>query len=281
MLGDVTQEIISMQNNPLRTGCVLYVTSIERPSPAGVRRAQELADRSRTELKLLRVMSERQLLQDNAGMTEPEAMLTRFVEAARETSRHCREVLEDRFAEEHLMLAVGSLRECAAVHAADVDAALLVLPAGELRGRDVTALARFASRPVFVLRPIVRDAGSIVAATDLTQSDYPVLRTARDLAAQRGSSIVALHALRRPRLAAAVGAQLKKVTLALGLNGAALLPARDAVSAILDEAKRRAADVIVVGTHARAPWARAIRSSVAAQVIDRAQRSVWVEPIVE
>jgi nucleotide-binding universal stress UspA family protein len=208
-------------------------------------------------------------------------MLTRFVEAARATSRHCREVLADRFADERLMLAVGSLRDCAAVHALDVDAALLVLPAGELRGREVTALARFASRPVFVHRPMSRDAGSIVAATDLTQSDYPVLRTARDLAAQGGSSIVALHALRRPRLAVAVGAQLKKVSAALGLHGAALLPARDAVSAILEEAKRRAADVIVVGTHARAPWARAIRSSVAAQVIDRAQRSVWVEPIVE
>jgi nucleotide-binding universal stress UspA family protein len=280
MLVRKVHELLSSQSSPLRAGCVLFVTSSERPPSASLRRAQELADRSHAELQVLRVMSERQLTQPQGGRAGADTVLARFVEAARATSRRCREILASRYAEERLVLAVGSLRDSAVVRASEVAAALLVIPAGELRGRDVTALARTTARPVLVLRPKLRDAHSIVAATDLKEPNFPVLRTARYLAAVRRSSVVALHALRSRRFAAAVSEKLKSASAALGLDGSALLPAQDTVSAILDEAGKREADVIVVGTHERTPWARVVRSSIAAQLIDRAQQSVWVEPMV-
>lgn len=265
------------QRGTLASGCILFVTSSEQPPRVSLQRAQELADRAGIELRVLRVVPERQL--SPALGFGSEAPLVRFVEAVRATSQHCREVLGRRYADDRLALVTGSLSACAAIYAAEVDAALLILPAGELRGREVTALARNTGRPALVLRPNTRDVRLIVAATDLTQPDYPVLRSARALAALRGCKVFALHAFPRRRVAAARGAKLQGASRVLGLDGAVLLSARDAVSAILTEAGKRAADVIVVGTHARTALGRAVRSSVAAKLIDRTARSVWVEPI--
>ncbi|HKU36647.1 MAG TPA: universal stress protein [Polyangiales bacterium] len=246
------------------------MTTAEQPPRAALRRAQELADRAQSELRVLRVLSERQL---------SSAPVMRFVEAVRATSRHCRDALADRYADDRLALVTGTLSEAAASHAVENDAALLILPAGELRGRDVTALARATGLPVMVLRPAPREVRLILAATDLTRPDYPVLRSARALAALRGCQVLALHAFRRRRLAAECRAKLQRAARVLGLDDAVLLSTRDATSAILAEAHERAADVIVVGTHTRTALGRAVRSSVAAKLIDRTHGSVWVEPI--
>ena len=49
--------------------------------------------------------------------------------------------------------------------------------------------------------------------------------------------------------------------------------------AILAEARELAADVIVVGTHARTPLSRAVQTSVAARLIDLSRHSVLVLPL--
>src|SRR5262245_48664265 len=105
MLVRMVHEIISLQGSPLRTGSVLFVTSSERPPSASLRRAQELADRSHAELQVLRVMSERQLSQPPGAGPGMDTALARFVEAARATSRRCREILASRYVEERLVLA--------------------------------------------------------------------------------------------------------------------------------------------------------------------------------
>jgi nucleotide-binding universal stress UspA family protein len=53
----------------------------------------------------------------------------------------------------------------------------------------------------------------------------------------------------------------------------------DAVDAILGEAATIRAELIVVGTHYRSWWERALSVSVAAEVVGRAKRSVLVTPI--
>jgi nucleotide-binding universal stress UspA family protein len=272
----MTKAVTSESSSPFEPGCILLATSSERPPRASLLQARELAEVTGAELQLLRVLSERRL----SSALGSESVLARFIEAAITTSHHCRDVLGDSYDDDRLAIAIGSLRDGAATRAEELAAGLVVVPAGELPGHEVTSLAQTTELPVLVLRPEQRDASSILVATDLTRPDYPVLRSARALAVLRGARIVALHAARKQRLAAALGAQLQGASSALGLDGSVLLPAPDTVGAILGEASRREVDLIVVGTHARPPLARVVRRSVAARLIDRARRSVWVQPLV-
>jgi nucleotide-binding universal stress UspA family protein len=247
-------------------------------------------------LEILRVVRARQLagLSQNAlAHSAPE--IERFIELARATSRYYRGVLAERFVDDRLVIEVGSFHERVAVYAQEMAASVIVLSPDEHRGASVTALARAVARPVLLARPLSRASPTIVAATDLSNKEYPVLRQARVLAGLRGSPIIAVHALAPPWLERAATAlwgarsisatpaeresELAAVSRSLELDDALVLREPDAAQAILKQVQTHAADIIVVGTHARPRLIRGMHKSIAAAIIDLGSHSVLVQPL--
>jgi nucleotide-binding universal stress UspA family protein len=179
----------------------------------------------------------------------------------------------------------------------EVDAQLLLLPTrGENVSKLVTALSVRTRTPVIVSRAPCT-IHTIIAATDLRGSEYPVLRFAGDLGRRLDSDIVAVHNLDPQPLAGQVkrgdagdvlrgepgrAARLERLRRVSQRLLAPVQPVvrddADAVDAILDEARARDAHLIVVGLR-RGQRRERFTSSVAARVIDLAQRSVLVVPI--
>jgi nucleotide-binding universal stress UspA family protein len=202
---------------------------------------------------------------------------------------------------EQVALLQGDFDAEVATYAIGVRARLVIVAARERRvGRAVTSLAGSCEVPVLVAREM-RTEDAIVAATDLQSPDYPVLRAAAELGACLDVRLVAVHnvnpismligtgvgwppvtVLPADRTRAARAAHLTKATERLAVAATAVV--RDEVSAaeaILDEAELHDADLVVVGTRHRTWIHQLLGESVAAQVINRANRSVLVTPICE
>ncbi len=202
--------------------------------------------------------------------------------------------LSERFA-----LVRGSFVEKVADYAAQFDAKLIVLPSEEVRlGSAVAALASTSGVPVLVARES-SGTETIIAATDLAEEGYPILRKAAELRDQFSSPVVAIHNVNPAR--ASVGGNLGW-PVPPGRSVEAVREARtqkltalsqcmfteaepvireelDLVEAILSEARSHDANMIVVGTHRRS-WAyRLVVGSVAARVVNRASSSVLVTPL--
>jgi nucleotide-binding universal stress UspA family protein len=166
-------------------------------------------------------------------------------------------------------------------------------------GSVAAKLARRAGVPVFVARENVGRAETIVAATDLSTERLPVLHEAARLGDELHRPVVAVHNVspiltmlsgnsawgievarvkaetaRRARLLAQAS-QWLRLEAGAAVVGHAFSP----VDTILREAARRAAHIVVVGTHVRT-WPRHwLSAGVAARVVNRARCSVLVTPI--
>jgi nucleotide-binding universal stress UspA family protein len=256
-----------------------------------LRAALALADRLGLDLHVLRVVPLRR-----PSLRLPDRPFLRFVDAAREVSDSCREVFAERFADEALYVLRGDLFETALALAKELDAALLMVPGREVAGSEITALVRSSGMPILVVGSAVTGT-SVLAATDLRDMHYPVLRRAAAIGRRLRLRLVALHSvsrgvwmrtarlsrLRAPRRAGVHHTRLRLLravhAVATPLAEAVLALDRDPVEAILREARECDACMVVVGTHARSPFRRAVRRSVAARLIDRAQRSILVTPL--
>jgi nucleotide-binding universal stress UspA family protein len=169
-------------------------------------------------------------------------------------------------------------------------AALVVVPVqyGGL-GRRVTRLARAIQVPVLVAgAATIR--GPVVAATDVSDPTYPVLTHACTLAERLGNEVVMVHNLDGP----CAHSWMPHDVAAADRNRAALrafcrhaspgattlvFEITSTADAVLQVARQRNADLIVVGTTAR-PWLRDLLSrGTATQIIDRADGSVLVVPV--
>jgi nucleotide-binding universal stress UspA family protein len=202
--------------------------------------------------------------------------------------------------ERRLVIRSGDLVEEAAIHAKSLNAGLIVLPPADfLWGSTVTSMARAAGCPVLVAREgfALR---TILAATDMQHPDFPVLRCAGRLGRRADGKVIALHNIAPlavmaggvlgPRVAVAyerptpVDLEAKLVALSpeLGTAAAAIVRSEhESAHAIVDEARRQNAGLIVVGTHYRTWWQRVLGSSVAAGVVSRTERCVLVTPVGE
>jgi nucleotide-binding universal stress UspA family protein len=181
-----------------------------------------------------------------------------------------------------------------AARAREVNAILLILPGSERPAARATAMVRATGRPVLVARPRMAS-GAILAATDLTDPRYPIVRQAGRLGALNRVSVVALHnvlpscieletrapwpAALRPdpdamthQLQALVGATREhRVATAI------LTALIDPVDAILREARASRPDLVVVGTRPRCEEASG-RRSVSAQLVNLLRQSVLIMP---
>lgn len=140
-------------------------------------------------------------------------------------------------------------------------------------------------------------ASNIVAATDLTDADFPIVRRASALASQLGMTLVALHSFDPSTADVAAGtpracspsragfeqAREERLDLAVASAGANARPVMrsgmDAARVILEEARVLNADLVVVGVRKRGWLDRLLGTSVARTVVDGSRRSVLVAPL--
>lgn len=195
-----------------------------------------------------------------------------------------------------LQLRLGFFVEEVVACARDLAASLIVIAPRTARcGRDATKIARRSGVPVLIAREYVTDR-SIVAATDLTDERFPVLRCAAWMSSCLSRQCVVLHNLSSTSRIASVWTHRPWTTVEsarwhacltasqqFGVKGTAEVLCDDpsTANAILRTAGARDADIVVVGTHQRRWFERSLRRSVAVQVAARAARSVLVVPMGE
>jgi nucleotide-binding universal stress UspA family protein len=194
----------------------------------------------------------------------------------------------------------GDFAEQVAAHARAIDASMIVVPTQHGTGEVTTTLAHAAGVPVLVARD--RAAGdTIVAATDLEDCSYPVLRAATQLSRRLGVPLIALHNLspisvlnamdlvlsepRRRPVRTLIDLQRNRLHCAVReLPGSAtpiVAEEVDPVEAILREARGGGVDLVAVGARKETWWGRWLRRSVTVRVVERAPCSVLVVPITE
>jgi nucleotide-binding universal stress UspA family protein len=191
----------------------------------------------------------------------------------------------------------GDFTEQVAAHVDAIDASMVIIPSLRVSGEEVSALAHAARVPVLVVRD--RAAGdTIVAATDLEDASYPVLRAATHLSRKLGVPLIALHNLSPIRVLNAMDMvlsepygpahtllELERMLLRRAVrdlsSSATPLVAEevDPVEAILREARGGGVDLVAVGARPETWWGRWLRRSVTVQIVERAPCSVLVVPI--
>lgn len=204
-------------------------------------------------------------------------------------------VLGEQLPADRLELKVGSFVDEVARHAEELGAGLIVMgPHDGHFGSMVTRLVQLASIPVLVARPSI-GGHAIVAGTDMTDDKFPVLRLAATLAAQFDAPLVAVHndgssdtsgdwltwgsSVRSDADVSDAARRLTSACLELGVESEAVVSNEvTAVRALLREARRRDADMVVVGAHRHSWFERLLGGGVAARVVDGASRSVLVTP---
>lgn len=166
-----------------------------------------------------------------------------------------------------------------ASHAAEIKASLIITPPqpGEF-GTVASTLALAGNVPVLVAREAAHH-GAVVAATDLEDLDYPVVRQAAQLAERLGASLVAVHNI-KPNGAVCGVDLIWPIEVVPGASAEAIVRTDTRASdAILREAQKRDADVVVVGTRPHSWLERRLAETVAVNVVNEAMRSVLVIPL--
>lgn len=195
----------------------------------------------------------------------------------------------------HVVVRTGNFLQQIVNHSQSRPTSVIVLPPHlPSVGRVATKLALATGIKVMVLR----EAGpsrAVLAASDLRTPGFPVLAEASKLAKDTRKSLVSFHNVDPlslpeedggPRNGARVSsgpAPRERLTAALRELSADSVPVIrteiDPVAAIVDEARERGVDLIMVGAHERDRFVRLLRGSVASRVVQRARCSVMVAPL--
>lgn len=271
---------------------------------AALFRAQSLSLVLGAELHVVRVVPpiepRRRLLGVRAGSAEARRALTNLLDARRRTRAFLSDALGNKLPKGRLRLRAGEFLPEVAERARELGASLIVLSAAgaDARyGRKVTRMARASNVPVLVARN-VSTSEVIVAATDLRRHAVPVLHQAAELSQRLGVPLIAVHNVdlgvlgAGPEMAvqltlapdSSLSRQCRRRLLDAARDlsveyEAVLRNELDPAHAVLDEARARDADLIVVGTYGRTWLERLLTRSVSARVIGRATRSVLVTPV--
>jgi nucleotide-binding universal stress UspA family protein len=208
------------------------------------------------------------------------------VQACRQIRSWYQTVLGDTLPTRRLRIRHGEFGEQVAARAAQLDARLIVLSPSMARlGATATALAQACLRPVLVARG-AEPSGALVAATDLEDPHYRVVRRASEWGATLAAKVMAVHNV--SCVTAPLGRFYKgrpKPPPALPRRVRAELPAPldmvvttdlDPVDGVLDQAHQHESRIIVVGTRPPRGQAPPHGHSVPAEIIDRSRCSVLV-----
>ena len=284
---------------------VLVATALDASSAAAVQRADVMARALGAELFVVHVLPPVRW----AGSLFPKRRFAQAaqVAAAREAAhRYCEAMLAKPFLSSRILIEQGDVAETVDATAERLGASLVVVhggPGGSARSRVsrvVQRLLRRVERPVLVARDAMESNG-IVAATDFSDGGFPALTQASAIGARLHAPVTFVHnvdpfaslvaantfgvgpALINVSLhdaEARKAAHLRYVASTLGSRIEAVILSREsATEAILEVARARDADVVVVGTHKRRGLTRFAGRHTAETVVASARRSVLTVPI--
>jgi nucleotide-binding universal stress UspA family protein len=228
--------------------------------------------------------------------------LVEDVELAAELPVKARELLEQHVARvcadpERVILRLerGATADEALRVAEEWGAELIVVGAAPDGTADASRIVRHAHVPVLVVRGEAGD-GPVVVGTDFSDPALPAVHAAAAEAARAGAPLVLVHALEPvPYVAMGVDSagtipsdawmserreaaeeRLAATFAELGVPGESVAVASAPATALDDEARRRGARLIVVGTLGRTGFTRFLVGSVAETLVRRAGAPVLV-----
>lgn len=272
---------------------LLLALKQSEPPVAGLDWAAVLARQLRVELHVLRVLPgpaySGPMRGDWLDITRD---VQRMLEATRETRAWCDDVLPDAVRAEHVCVRVGDFAEEVATRAQEIEPDMIMISAGANPAGDMaTVLARTVARPVLVARQ-QSSRCTLLAATDLEDDAYPVLRKAAEIGNYLHASVLAFHQVRvaqggrgtsgdswRSVWTALQKERLERAADRLLYDGEVFMAeGEDPAVAIVAHARELEADTIVVGTRPRG-IAGSPRRDTAARVVERTDRSVVIVPL--
>lgn len=191
----------------------------------------------------------------------------------------------------------GTIQSAAIAAGREREPDLVVFAASPDSGRAATAIAEALGVPVLVAR--APNEGGIIASTNLNDLRYPVLKGATEISGDLGGSVTYFHNIAQtpisidPMLAgmatvdvaalaeeSAATRQARLRTLAHHAGADSVMSRSSNTSdAILEVARRREADVVIVGYRRRSWLSRLFRGRLVEDVVARCRRSVLVLPI--
>jgi hypothetical protein len=209
----------------------------------------------------------------------------RCIAACRQTRTWYHKVLGTSLPTQRLRIRVGELTHDVARHAAELDVSLVVLAASTQQlGLKTSALARTCSKPVLVARGAA-PSGPIIAATNPHDDSHAIVQYCKELGVLLGTSVVAFHpASASPGLGTSFsrGPELATTETPGAQADGPRSPVTGAVperaNAVLAEAARHRARLIVVGIGLARTSASQRNEDLAAELVDRASCSVLVTP---
>lgn len=284
---------------PLRR--VLCAVRTLQAAPEALRRARSMATALHAELRLLHVLEEPLFWSPLFPQLSTEAassQVERCTALLEELWRICSMTEGGPLDAEDVVLASGDFVEEVWRAALEMRADLIVLADEEgLTGKQATRIARDTQVPVLIARHH-RPSDVIVAATDLSDARYPIIRGAARLGQQLAARLVLLHNVPPQSASAPMPEPWLPVFLedTPNLNqtwqrlraladryspqaGTIVASQVDAADAILAAARSRDADIVVLGTRHRSWLERLLHGSIAARVIDTVKGSVLILPL--
>jgi nucleotide-binding universal stress UspA family protein len=231
------------------------------------------------ELHVLRIL--RPPSSDSSAWRESAARARRLCA----TIRHARALCDAWSTESGLCVRVGDFVEEVARRASELGADVIaVSPSRKRLEATVRELAQQTGCAILVPRNC-RTFSTLLAATDLEEPNTPLLRVAAELGRGLDATVVALHGVldeahRKPSAPSLEQSllMLERATRNIGGRFESVVSrAREPARGILEHARRRNVDIIVVGARPRG----SSRSSpgTAWRVVRRARRSVLVAPL--
>jgi nucleotide-binding universal stress UspA family protein len=267
---------------------LLAITDADHPEGT-LQYASGLSRALNAELHILNVLPALESLRssdrDNFDVGEARQRVERCVAACRRIRTWWADVLGEQLPTRRLRVRFGCFTDEVAARAAELDAPLVILaPSLDRLGAAATALVQAGSRSVLVARGVLAP-GVLLAATDLEDPRYRVVRRAVELGSVLESSVVAVHNVSclsvPPRCSVTAGAwaapQLpRRVISQLSTPLDMVVTTEiDPVDAVLEQSRRHCTRMIVVGTR-RPPGHMYRRASIPAEIIDRSRCSVLV-----
>jgi nucleotide-binding universal stress UspA family protein len=201
------------------------------------------------------------------------------------TIRHACALCEAWSPESRLCVRVGDFVAQVAQHASELGADFIALsPSRKQLEATVRELAQQTGCAILVPRNC-RTFSTLLAATDLEEPNTPLLRMAAELGRGLDATVVALHGVldeahRKPNAPSLEQSLLllERATRSIGGRFESIVSrAREPARGILEQARRRNVDIIVVG--ARPRGSSHSSPGTAWRVVRRARRSVLVAPI--
>ncbi|HEX4473718.1 MAG TPA: universal stress protein [Polyangiaceae bacterium] len=241
---------------------------------AALRRASALTDILGAELVLLRTAVDAGRIDAHPGDGELEE--EEWQTPVSTTRRWCGKVLGEGTPSYPVVVSHREIATAIVETAQRLGASLIVVPHTR-NGALIRRIVRKTGIPLLIARR-TRGNFTVVAATDLSDPEYPVLRAGLRIA--RGVVAPTVFVYNAAPNLAGEPAPLEGVARELGASGANVVVRwPSAVDAIREVVAQREADLVVVGTHLRRRKDSTRHSSVAARIVDHAVTSVLVVPV--